>query len=430
MLRRMTIPMVYGIFAMFLFQAVDTFYVSLLGTAELAAISFTFPVTYTLISFTLGIMISMSIIVGKAIGSGRMDTAARITTNALLFGFVIVALISAGGLSTVDVLFGWLGASAGTLELIHQYIDLWYWFAAFLVIPYLGNAAIRATGDTKWPSLLMVGSGLINVILDPLLIFGLGPFPAMGIRGAAVATVIAWIAGFMGSIWLLGHREKLLVFSMPDLGEFLADTREIIKLGLPISLANMFTPMVVAVLTAIIATHGEYAVAAFGAGGRIESMAMVVSFALTSALSPYMAQNFGAEKPERANEALVKALKFAVLYQIVMYGLLVLGADYLGHIFSDDPDVLAIISRYLWIMPLGAVAYAFVIVLNTAFNAGHKSYLTFIATLLRLVLFVVPLAWLGNHYFGMNGMFFGAVAGNFLTALVSWQLYRRNIYHP
>jgi putative MATE family efflux protein len=292
----------------------------------------------------------------------------------------------------------------------------------------VGNSAIRATGDTKWPSILMVASGFINAALDPLLIFGFGPIPAMGVSGAAWATVISWVIGFGGGIWLLAVREKLLIFTLPEPAALLRHWRDLVKLGLPISIANMLTPISIGVMTAIIATHGEHAVAAYGAGGRIESFGIVVALALSAALSPYMAQNIGADQHRRAHEAFILSCKFVIYVQIVMWLLLALFARPLASVFSDDPSVIEISRLYLIIMPAGAAFYGIMTLLHTAFNAHHESGKTLYVSLARLVLFVVPLAWIGNEVAGIPGMFVGNVIGNILSVVFGGQVYRRSTY--
>lgn len=424
-LRRMTTPMVVGIFVMITFQTVDTYFLSLLGTAELAAISFTFPVSFTVTNLAIGLGIAMSVLVGKAIGEGRHNKAARITTEALLLSFVIVAIVATLGIVTIDPLFRLLGASESTLLLIHEYLDIWYVFVVLLVVPMLCNSAIRATGDTKWPSILMMVAGLVNVIFDPILIFGLGPVPAMGMKGAAWATVISWAFGFVAAFWLLWRREKLLVFSLPPAGELLTVWKRMLALAMPISLANMLAPVAIAILTAMVARYGEHAVAAFGVGGRFEAFSLVVAFALTSALSPYMAQNLGARNYQRADQALRTGIRFIVIFQLVVYLLLVLAAPLIAAIFSRDPAVIAVSTRYLRIMPLGAAFYAIVIVLNTAFNAHHRSRHTLNLSLFRVFLLIVPLAWLGGRHYAIPGLFVGAVTGNALAALIGWRIYLR-----
>jgi len=319
-------------------------------------------------------------------------------------------------------LFRALGATGHTLPFIHEYMDIWYPFVGLFVIPMVGNAAIRATGDTRWPSIMMMVSGLTNVVLDPVLIFGLGPVPALGVTGAAVATVIAWLLGFCIAIWILRVRENLLAFSVPDLREMLVYWWALFRMGMPISIANMLTPVATAIMTAFIARYGEHAVAGFGAGSRIEALILVVSFALTAALSPYMAQNLGAGNHARAREALRLTLRFSLAFQLGIYPLIALAAPWLARIFSSDPDVIRVTRTFLWIMPLGICFYGLVIVMNTAFNAIRQSHKTLVLSLIRLFLCYVPLVWLGGRVLGIPGLFLGACAGNGIAALIGQRM--------
>ena len=151
-LARMTAPMVVAIVMMILFHAVDTFFVAQLGTVELAAISFTFPITYAIINLSLGISIATSVTLAKAIGGGEKGRAVRITTDSVLLSMVLVVLVSITGYLTVDPLFRLLGATDHTLVFIHEYMDIWYLFVGLMLIPTIGNSAIRATGDTRFRS--------------------------------------------------------------------------------------------------------------------------------------------------------------------------------------------------------------------------------------------------------------------------------------
>ncbi|MEQ9565594.1 MAG: MATE family efflux transporter, partial [Pseudomonadales bacterium] len=214
-LYRMTVPMVIGIFSMMAFSAVDIFFVSMMGSEELAAISFTLPVTMMLFNLIIGLSVATSVLVGSAIGRGDHSQAARLTTDSLMFTVLLTLIVSTAGFFTIDPLFRLLGASELTLPLIHEYMDIYYVCFGLMVIPMVGNSAIRATGDTKWPSILMIIGGLINVVLDPILIFGYGPIPAMGVRGAALATAGSWLIGFFAGFYLLYVREKLITFISP-----------------------------------------------------------------------------------------------------------------------------------------------------------------------------------------------------------------------
>lgn len=415
----MTAPLVISMTMMILFNAVDTYFVSLLGTDQLAAISFTFPVTYTIISMAVGLSISTSVLLAKAIGQGALDRARRITTDNILLALLAVAIISIAGLSTTDILFTSLGATSRTMPYIHDYMDIWYLFIGLMMVPMIGNSAIRATGDTKWPSIMMLTSGILNAMLDPLLIFGLGPFPELGVKGAACASALSWLVGLSVSFWILHVREKLLVFAVPDFRQMFRYWVLIVKMAAPVSIANMLNPISATILTALVARFGEKAVAGFGAGSRVEAFLLIVSIALTAALSPYMAQNLGARKFDRAREALRRAMRFAFLFQLGLYPLVVLFASPLAGIFSDDPAVINVTRLYLYIMPLGICFYGVLIIINTAFNSAHKTHKTLIVCLIRSLACYAPLAWIGGYIYGLPGLFVGAVIGNCLAVLIA-----------
>ncbi|MEO1574335.1 MAG: MATE family efflux transporter [Pseudomonadota bacterium] len=424
-LRRMTGPMVVGILFTMLFQAVDTFFISKLGTVELAAISFTFPVTFTMLNLVIGLGIAMSIIVGQAIGQGRMNKAARITTESMILTIAVTFALAMAGLASIDVLFTWLGADAQTLTFIHDYLDVWFLFSLLLAVPLLCNSAIRATGDTKWPSILMMISGFVNVVLDPVFIFGFGPVPAMGMAGAAWATVASWVFASSAALYLLVVREKLLVFSLPPLSEAMDVWRQLVRLAAPICLANMLGPIAAGALTAIVAQFGQSAVAAFGVGARVEAFTLVVAFAITAALSPYMSQNLGAGQTTRALRALRNCAKFVLVFQLVVYALQFLAAPMIAGWFSTDPEVLPVAVLYMRIMPIGVVCYAVIVVINTAFNAHQQSGRTLSMSLLRVGLFVVPLSWLGARVYDLVGLFGGAVVGSLLGLFAVLMSYRQ-----
>jgi Na+-driven multidrug efflux pump len=176
------------------------------------------------------------------------------------------------------------------------------------------------------------------------------------------------------------------------------------------------------IMTGFVARYGEHAVAGFGVGSRIEAVAMIVCIALTSALSPYMAQNLGAGQYPRARNALNLSLRFALLFEFGLYPILALAAPWLTLIFSRDPQVQQVAMQFLWIMPIGFAFYGMVIIINTGFNAAHQSHKTLIASLVRLFLCYVPAAWLGGMMFDIPGLFVGAVAGNGLGAWIAWQM--------
>jgi putative MATE family efflux protein len=270
----LAVPMSLGIVFLIALNLVDTYYVGRLGTEELAAISFTFPVIMLVMSATMGLGVGTTSAIARAIGSGDTRKIRRLTTHALILGVLVVALLSGLGLLTQRMVFASLGAERHVLDLVLEYMTIWLLGAAFLVIPMLGSGAIRATGDAKTPMFIMLGAAIVNGLLDPVLIFGLGPIPAMGLRGAALATLGARLLTFIAALWVLGPRLKMLEWHLPKLAELADSWRSILSVGIPAALTNMLAPVATGVMTALIATRGSAAVAAWGVDSRLEGLVL------------------------------------------------------------------------------------------------------------------------------------------------------------
>jgi len=212
---RMTLPMIVGMFMMFTFSLVDTFFVSLLGTAELTAISFTFPVTFTIMSLAIGLGIGASAVVAKYIGREDLERAKESSTVINYVALLFAAVLIAACWFFMEPLFALMGADTGLIALIHDYMSIWFPGSVLLVGLMTANSILRAHGDSKTPSIIMAGSGLINALLDPLLIFGYGPVPAMGIKGAAIATLAAWTVGYGYLFYHLAIKHRLITTRLP-----------------------------------------------------------------------------------------------------------------------------------------------------------------------------------------------------------------------
>jgi len=421
-LKSMTIPMIYGMILLMTFNLVDTFFVGLLGTEPLAAISFTFPITFTVISLTIGLGIGTSAVIARALGKGDKESAKSLATSALYLASIVVGILAVVGYFLIDETFLLLGASEALLPLIHQYMDIWFLGCICLIGPMIGNAVLRASGDTKTPSLIMGSAGLINAILDPILIFGFGPVPAMGIQGAAIATSISWIFGLGYVLYILAKR-GLIHQQLMSIKDFISSARGILHIGLPAAGANMLTPVASAVLTAIVANYGASAVAAFGVGSRIESIACLVVLALSMTLPPFISQNFGAGNMKRVEEGYKTSIKFVLAWQVLIYVVLVLAAPYIAQVFSKEQAVADIIKLFIWILPLGYGFQGVIILTNSSFNALHKPMVALSLSIIRLFICYVPLAYIGSIWYGLEGFFIGALIGNVVMATLSYRLF-------
>lgn len=423
-LKKMTVPMVFGMFTLMMFNIVDTFFISLLGTEPLAAVSFTFPVTFTVISLAIGLGIGTSAVIAKALGSNNKEEARFDASVSLCVAVILVLALAIVGYFFIEPIFILLGAGDRILPLIHQYISIWFLGSVLLIAPMIGNAVLRASGDTTTPSIIMAGSGLINAILDPILIFGLGPIPALGIQGAAIASVIAWAAAVVVVLYVLIAKKRLL--SLKAGNQTLRSAAcKILKIGLPAAGANMLTPIAMAIMTAFVARYGPEAVAAFGVGSKIESIACLLVLALSMTLPPFISQNFGAGKLARVQEAYLGTLKFVMVCQFAIYIVLVVIAGGIGALFANDQAVIDIIKLFIYTLPLSYGLQGVIILSNSSFNALHKPINALFLSIVRLFIFYLPFAYIGNALAGLIGLFIGAAIGNLFTAVIAYKWFMK-----
>jgi putative MATE family efflux protein len=421
-LTALTVPMIFGMLSMVTFNLVDTFFVSRLGTKELAAMGFTFPVVMFVVSIALGLGVGTASVVSRAIGRGDHHQVQRLTTDSLIIALFTVIIFAVLGLLSMDWVFKLLGADAGVLPLVKQYMRIWYIGVAFVVIPMVGNNAIRACGNTLYPALIMVFSTIINVILDPLLIFGLGFFPRLELTGAAIATVIARAVAMVLSLLTLHFKEKLLDFALPALEELKDSLRQIFYIGIPSAASRLLIPLTMAVIMRLVAEFGPPAVAAFGVAIKIEMFVFMVIMALATALIPFVGQNWGAKNFERIREAVKGANKFSMWWGGANFLVFLILAVPLGYLFSKDPAVSKNITYYLWIIPISYGLRSIAFLIASAFNAINKPFVATGLNLVRAFVFYIPFAYVGSRLGGLVGLFIGLSVANLGAGLFAYSI--------
>jgi putative MATE family efflux protein len=414
-------PMLGGLFSGVAFNLADTFFVGQLGAPELAAMGFTFPVATVLGSLSLGIGTGLSAVLARATGAGRTGETRRITTDGLALALAVVLLLTTLGVATIDPLFRVLGADAATLVLIRQYMTIWYAGMAFLVVPMVGNSAIRAMGDSRLPGLVMITASLVNLVLDPLLIFGLLGLPRLELQGAALATVLARALTFAVALWALGPRMGLLTFARVRPTTIVGSWRQILYVGLPAAGTNLVVPVTNAILVALVATHSTAAVAGFGVATRIEFLALVPFYALAAVIGPFVGQNLGAGERGRIVEAVRLGAYFCVAWGLGVATLLAITTPWLVALFSGQAGVVRAASLYLWIVPVSFAGAGVVMVANGALNGLGRPRPAVVVALLRMVVLYIPLAWLGSRLIGVGGIFAAGCAANLVTGVVAYR---------
>ena len=419
LLVRLTIPMIAGMLGMVVFNLADTFYIGQLGKDQLAAMSFTFPVVMVLTSISIGLGMGTSAVISNEIGKGSFTRVRHIATNSLLLGFPVVAIFALVGSLTIEPLFRLMGAEGIILSYIKEYMQIWYMGVPFVVFPMIGNNIIRATGDMKTPGLIMVGIALFNIIIDPLLIFGIGPFPKMGIAGGALATVFSRALGMTLAFIVLIKREKILLFAIPKARELIDSWKQILYIGIPAGLSKLIIPLSMGIVTRLVAEFGSSAVAGFGVASRLEALAMMLLMALSSVLIPFTGQNMGAGRADRVLKALKLSYKFSLAWGLVMFIVFFFTGKFFAELFNKDAEIVAAVVLYLNIVSISYGFQGFMVISSAALNGSHNPIHSAVLSLSRMIVFYIPLALIGAKLFDLKGVFLAGSIANFGTGLLS-----------
>ncbi len=423
----MTVPTLFGIFTMMMQAFADAYFIGRVGDRELAALSFAFPILMIVTSVAIGLGAGTSSVVARAVGAHDHRRARRLSTDSLILSFIITALICAIGMATIEPLFRLMGAPEDMIPLISGYMTILYSGVPFVVVGMVGMSSMRATGETRLPGMLMVMASIANVILDPLLIFGIGPFPRMELNGAATAALTARGAMCIGALYLLHRRLDMLSFNRPDSGELKRSWVDILHVGIPAAGTNVIIPIATGVITAMIARYGPEAVAGFGVASRIESVTLVMFYAMSAIIGPFVGQNMSAGKSDRIFLALRLCTFFCLGFGLVIAVILALGSSWLPSLFSDNVDVTRVASMFLWIAPISFGAYGMVMVMNASFNGMGKPMPAVVVSVARMVVIYLPLAIVGNHYLGVAGIFGAYAIANIVTGIFSYAWARKSV---
>jgi putative MATE family efflux protein len=421
----LTLPMVGGMLSMVTFHLADTYFVSLLdrGLEEgvhLAAMGYSLPVVQFIFLMAMGIGIGAASVISNAIGQGDPHRVQRLTTHSMALGFAIVVLLSTIGLLTMDSLFSLLGADDRTLPLVKEYMRVWYFGIPMLVLPMLANNALRAAGDTVWPAIIMAVAAGLNIILDPLLIFGMFGLPRLGLAGAAWATLLSRALTLIALLYILHARKRMLAIELPRPRAIWQSWKPVLYVGLPSALTNTLWPISQGVFVRLLSNHGDNAVAAFNAGSRVEGLAMLTLWSLASVLMAFVGQNWGAGKLHRVHRAETLSYRFSFLWGLFCWGVLAAMASLLAKVFGKGIEELqTYIMLYLFIAPAGYGMRGMTFLTARSFSALNRPMDATFVDFLRMFCMYIPMALLGSWLLGVPGLFGAVAVSNIAAGLVA-----------
>ena len=415
------------------YNLADTFWLGQYSTDALAAISFAFPMVFLLISLGMGISVAGSVLVAQYTGADEAREAEYAASQTVTFAVIASVLLGGIGYFFVGEFLDLMGASADVLPLASSYMEVislglvaMFGFAVFI-------ALMRGYGDTITPMLVMFGSVVLNIALDPFLIFGWGPFPALGIEGAAIATVFSRALALIVGLAIMFRGVRGVRINLRDMVPDASYLRRLLRIGLPASIEGTGRAVSMNLLLFIVALFPDPVVAAYGIGTRVFSVVFLPAIAVARGVETMTGQNIGSGKPDRAERAANLAAKtlFAVLSVAGVVVFLVpepIVSVFVGAEQADAGRVVAVGSQFLRVV---ALTFGFIGIMRAytgSFRGAGKTLTAAAISVLMLGIVRFPIAWVAAGRIGETGIWLSFAVSNVVGAAVAYAWYRRGAW--
>jgi len=399
LIKQIAIPSSIGMFFNTMYNVVDTFYVGMISTVAITALSYSFIVFFMILSISFGLSSAITAHVGNSLGKHKHKLAQIFLTNGLTFILAVSTLLCLTGYLFLPEIFSLLGAKKESLKLSLEYTNI----ILIGVIPMLlglgANAALIAKGDTKSYRNTLIFGFILNLILDPLFIYGYGVIPAFGFSGVAYATIFIQFITFIYIMYKL-YKTDLLNFKMPKI--FLPDIRiykKILVQALPMSLNMFMMSLGTMLIMYFVSFYGYKTVAAFGIGYRVEQIILLPMLGLNTAVSSIVANNYGARNFDRIAEVIHKALKYGYIMSTIGIIFLFFFGKFIIAQFDNDLEVINTAHNYVMIESFIFFAFITLFIANSTLQGIKEPFIIPYISLYRQIVMPFIVLYISVVYF-------------------------------
>ena len=418
-------PIMLSMLVQALYNVVDSIYVSRLGENGLTALSLAFPVQNLIIAVGVGTAVGVNSLLSRKLGERRFDDANAVAENGLLLAVLSWLIFLIFGLFFTRTFFMSFTSNTEIIEMGTQYLSICTILSVGIFVSVTTERIMQATGKTIYTMFTQGSGAIINIVLDPILIFGWLGFPAMGIAGAAIATVIGQLFGMMLALYLNAKFNKEIHIRLKEFRPNGRIIGEIYAVGVPGIVMQSISSVMTVGLNKILIDFTETAVAVFGVYFKLQSFVFMPVFGLTNALVPIVGYNYGAGNRER----IVKAIKLAGCYA---FGIMTTGAaifflfpDKLLLLFDASPDMFEIGIPALRTICISFMGAAIGITLSSAFQAMGKGIYSLSMSACRQLVVILPVAWVLGKLWGLHAVWFSFLIAEIASLILALFLYRR-----
>ena len=409
------------------FVIVDIWFVSKLGANAVATVGITESMITIVYAISIGLATATTSMVSRRIGEKDRESASKTAFQAIITGISVSIIIGIPGAIYASDLLNLMGASPAIVTEMSGYTRIMIGGNVVIMLLFIINAVFRSAGDAAIAMRVLWAGNIINIFLDPCLIFGWGPFPELGIKGAAIATTTGRGIAVLYQFWLLFFGQKRIQISRKHFTIDFKIIGKLIRLSLGSIGQNLIATSSWVALVRIISIFGSEIVAGYTIAIRIVSFVLLPSWGISNAASTLVGQNLGAKKPERAERAvMITGVVNMILLGIIGIILVSFPAPFI-RMFIDDPAVLAAGTECLRIVSIGFIAYGFGMVLVNSFNGAGDTTTPLKINIFAFWMLEIPLAWILSIKAGMNeqGVFTAIVIAESVMTLIAWLVFRR-----
>ena len=397
LVRKLAIPASVGTLFQTLYNIVDTFYSGLISPEALSALSKSFPIYFIIVATSIGVTVGGTSLIGNSIGEKNEKNASYYFTHIIIYGLLISVFITFIGLYFSEKVFNLMGSTEEITNLGLQYTNIMFYgsFLFFLVVSL--NSLLHAEGDTKTYRNVLILSFLLNIILNPILIFGFLFIPAMGMMGIGLSTIIAQLIAFLIILFKVLQNPRVKKITIEYFNVKFTFLKNIFFQSMPISIAICGYAVAATFIFTYVGQTSELAVAGYGAATRIEQVVLLPILGINTAIISIIAQNFGANNFDRVKETYFVSIKYGLILMVFSGILVYLTADIVPRFFSSNEVVLEYGRRYLKIAAFILPAYPIFFLSNGFFMGLKKSNYAMVNNMMRNVLVPICVFYLAKY---------------------------------
>ncbi|WP_320128091.1 MATE family efflux transporter [uncultured Sphaerochaeta sp.] len=414
----MSIPIMISMLVQALYNVVDSIFVAKVSENALAAVSLAFPIQNLVIAVAVGTSIGVNSLLSRSLGAKNYEDAEKAANNGIVLGFLSWAVFAVLGLTLSKYFFTLFSDNVALQAMGSQYILVCLVFSLGIFIDVTCERILQATGDTIHPMIIQGTGAILNIILDPILIFGWFGFPALGVLGAAIATVFSQhVSACMAVYYVRKNKEVQIKTSFFKLEKRIV--LSIYAVGIPTIIMQAIGTVMVMGLNKIIIAYGISAIAVLGVYFKLQSFIFMPIFGLNTGMIPVIGFNYGAKKPKRITQTVKVGLFVSVLIMIIGTAIFMLCPRFLLSWFDASPDMLAIGIVAFPRISLCFISAGICIVLGSLFQAIGDGYISMIISITRQMIFLIPAAYILGRLFGLDAIWFSFIIAELSSFLLT-----------